>query len=139
MRLSYNHLLLIGLVATAGCQFGSSAPGSGYPTTPPVVKAAATVPTTEAVTTTAMLKVPADARVLSSGAYPPPGFSVPNEPGTIEVVDMDGDPTVAVASTSVTGTEANKNMSITDVPNMAGILNKTHSYKIVFVPLKSAP
>jgi hypothetical protein len=141
MNLSYRHLLLVGAVGLAGCQLFGGTGGNGgaaYPATPPG-SASTTAPSAAAVATTAptILKVPADAQELSSGDYPPPGFTVPNQPGTIEVVDLDGDPTVAVASTSVTGTEANKTMSISDVPNMALSLNKNHKYKIVFVPQKS--
>jgi hypothetical protein len=97
----------------------------------PVTAGSATAPT--------VVKVPADAIVLSSGSYPPPSFPSPTQPGLIEVVDMDEDPTVAVATTSVTGTggDAAKMMSITDVMNMSVSLNKNHKYKIVFVPQKS--
>lgn len=91
--------------------------------------APATVPT--------VLRVPANAVELSHGAYPPPSFPAPTQPGLIEVVDIDGDPTVAVASTSVTGTggDATKTMSITDIPNLSQSLNKNHNFRVVFVPL----
>ena len=52
------------------------------------------------------------------------------------VVDLDGDPTTAVASTAVTGMDAGKQMSITDVANMSVTMNKLHKYRIVFVPHK---
>jgi hypothetical protein len=82
----------------------------------------------------APIKVPAEAQELSSGDYPPPAFPAPSQPGLIMVVDLDVDPTVAVASTAVTGKDAGKMMSITDVANMSITMNKLHKYKIVFVP-----
>jgi hypothetical protein len=135
--------LLIGGVGLCGCQFFQpQQPSTNYPVSPPKVDAgagsgmgsAATVPTT----TSTLVRVPADAVVLSSGAYPPPSFPAPTQPGLIEVVDLDGDPTVAVASSAVTGTggDAAKQMSITDVTNLAVSLNKDHKYRIVFVPAK---
>ena len=140
MHLSGRHLILAGVMGLTGCQLfgGSGANGpTAYPSAPPV-STAATAPVAASPTTIpTVLKVPAGAQELSSGDYPPPGFTVPNQPGTIEVVDLDGDPTVAIAATSVTGTETNKSMSITDVPNMSANLNKMHKYKIVFVPLKA--
>jgi hypothetical protein len=86
------------------------------------------------VPTPAAIKVPANAIELSSGDYPPPAFPEPTKPGLIMVVDMDGDPTTAVASTAITGKDAGKMMSITDVANMSITMNKMHKYRIVFVP-----
>jgi hypothetical protein len=142
MSLSNRHLLLAGLVGLTGCQFFTSTGGNGgaaYPTNPPgsatTAPAGATAATAEIPTA---IKVPADAQELVKPTdYPLPSFTVPSQPGTIEVVDMDGDPTVAVASASVTGTEANKSMSISDVPSISASLNKTHKYRIVFVPAKT--
>jgi hypothetical protein len=135
----YRHLLLAGIVATTGCQLftgtgGNS--GNSYPSAPPPGSSATAPAAAMPTSAPAVVHVPADAQELSKGDYPPPGFTVPNQPGTIDVIDLDGDPTVAVASTSVTGTESNKAMSITDVPNMSNSLNKTHKYRIVFVPAK---
>jgi hypothetical protein len=137
----FRQLPLAIAIAVAGCQMGPQPAQSGYPANPPTVAStpAAAAAATAVTTAPTGLKVPADAMELSQGPYPPPGFNIPNQPGTIEVIDVDGDPTVAVASTSVTGTETNKTMSITDVPNMAGNLNKLHRYRIVFVPAKPAP
>jgi hypothetical protein len=140
MYFSYRHLVLVGVVGLSGCQLFSGTGGNGgnaYPAAPPG-SSSTTAPVAAAPTTIpTVLRVPADAQELSSGDYPPPSFTVPNQPGSIEVVDLDGDPTIAIAATSVTGTEPNKTMSITDVPNMSANLNKMHKYKIVFVPLKA--
>jgi hypothetical protein len=137
MDLSYRHLLLAGVVGLSGCNMfgGSSEPT--YPAMPPVHKTE-TAAANPATAPTVMI-VPADAIELSHGDYPPPSFPAPTQPGLIEVVDLDGDPTVAVASVSVTGTggDAAKQMSITDITNMSVSLNKNHKYKIVFVPLKA--
>jgi hypothetical protein len=140
MSVLYRQLPLALLIAISGCQMGGSTAPSAYPATPPSIAStpAAAAASVAASTEPTGLKVPADAMELSQGPYPPPGFQIPNQAGTIEVIDVDGDPTVAIASTSVTGTETNKTMSITDVPNMAGNLNKTHRYRIVFVPAKPA-
>jgi hypothetical protein len=135
---------LVLLLAVSGCQMmgGSSSTPNAYPVNPPSFASspAGAAASTASLPTTAPtgLKVSADAKQLSEGPYPPPGFQIPNEPGTIEVIDEGGDPTIAIASTSVTGTETNKTMAITDVPNMAGNLNSTHRYRIVFVPAKPA-
>jgi hypothetical protein len=141
MSIAYRHVLFAGLVGLAGCQLFTGTggtQGSSYPSTPPGGSTTAPVAATPTTTPT-VVKVPADAIVLSSGDYPPPSFPAPTQPGLIEVVDMDEDPTVAVATTSVSGTgsDAAKMMSITDVMNMSVSLNKNHKYKIVFVPLKS--
>jgi hypothetical protein len=144
MSVLNRQLPLLLFLAVSGCQMmgGSSSTPNAYPVNPPTVAStpAAAAAATGTLPTTAPsgLKVPAEAKQLSEGPYPPPGFNIPNQSGTIEVIDEDGDPTIAIASTSVTGTETNKTMSITDVPNMAGNLNSTHRYRIVFVPAKPA-
>ncbi len=136
----YRRLLLAGLVGLTGCQLFSGSGGNqgpAYPAAPP--GSSTTAPVTAAPTTApTVVKVPADAIELSHGDYPPPSFPAPTQPGLIEVVDLDEDPTVAVASTFVAGTggDATKMMSITDVMNMSVSLNKNHKYKIVFVPQK---
>jgi len=129
------------------CLMGCAAPDtkSNYPTSPPSAAANAPGPTVVGSTPAsptapavpAAVKVPADATELSHGDYPPPAFTVPAQPGLIMVVDMDGDPTTAVASTAVDGKDAGKQMSITDVANMSITMNKLHRYRIVFVPSKA--
>lgn len=140
MSVFYRQLPLVFLAAVAGCQMGGQSGPSSYPAAPPTVASTPAAAAASAMPTTSPtgLKVSALAKQLSEGPYPPPGFNIPNEAGTIEVIDEDGDPTIAIASTSVNGTETNKTMSITDVPNMAGNLNSTHRYRIVFVPAKPA-
>ncbi len=128
------------LLGVTGCGiFGGDSGPVAYPTAPPAVKSPATMPMTALPsTTTSVVRVPVDAIELSHGDYPPPSFPAPTKPGLVEVVDLNGDPTVAVASTSVTGTggDATKQMSITDITNMSVSLDRTHKYKIVFVPFK---
>jgi hypothetical protein len=120
-----------------GCKSGGSDSNS-YPASPPLAKTAATEPSTppaaSAMDKASPIKVPADAEDLSNGDYPPPAFPAPSKPGLIMVVDLDGDPTTAVASTAVTGKDGGKMMSITDIPNMSVTMNKLHKYRIVFVP-----
>jgi hypothetical protein len=120
----------------AGCNMGQSAPDAAhsYPVSPPTVTAEPATAPVAATPTPAAIKVPANAVELSSGDYPPPAFPEPTQAGLIMVVDMDGDPTTAVASTAVNGKEAGKMMSITDVANMSITMNKLHKYRIVFVP-----
>ena len=142
IRLRAAALSLTGLCIFAGCK-SQPDPSSSYPVTPPGVKAATTADSSAAAnplaaapdaSKAAPIKVPADAQDLSHGDYPPPAFPEPSQPGSILVVDLDGDPTVAVASTSVTGKDGGKMMSITDVANMSITMNKLHKYRIVFVP-----
>jgi hypothetical protein len=134
---------LLSLCALNGCNLFQSPSDSksNYPVTPPSAKTDTVVvtspnPTATVPTASAVIKVPADATELSHGDYPPPAFTVPSQPGLIMVVDMDGDPTTAVASTAVDGKDAGKQMSITDVANMSITMNKLHRYRIVFVPSK---
>jgi hypothetical protein len=137
MKIRFLSALSFGMIGVAGCNmFGSSDSSKSYPTTPPAISTTAMSPTTVATTMPTVLKVPADATELSSGDYPPPAFAVPNQAGTIMVVDLDGDPTVAVASTTVSAKDFGSKMSITDVPNMTISMNKLHKYRIVFVPNK---
>ena len=132
-------LMTAGMSVLAGCNAQPNSTSS-YPVSPPAPKAAAATepsanPLGGAVSDKASpIKVPPDAQDLSNGDYPPPAFPAPSSPGLIMVVDLDGDPTVAVASTAVTGKDAGKMMSITDVANMSVTMNKLHKYKIVFVP-----
>ena len=131
--------MFAGAMALAGCQ----PPANTYPVTPPVTikstspePAPATMPTSSAPAV--MAKIPADAKELSSGMYPPPAFDAPSVPGLILVADLNGDPTVPVASTAyVPQPGPSKKMSVTDVPNMTITLNKDHQYRVVFVPNKS--
>ncbi len=140
-------LAVASLASLAGCNIFQPAPSNGtaYPISPPSVTPApaatqSATPMSDAANGTTMpsvLKVPADAVQLSSGDYPPPAFPAPSQPGLLMVVDMDGDPTTAVASTAVSGKDAGKTMSITDVANMSITMNKLHKYRIVFVPSKA--
>lgn len=75
--------------------------------------------------------VPRGARMVSSGAFPPPSFEV-SEGGMLYVFDED---TNSVAlTTSVGSSQINRNINLNDFPNVSNSLNNKHRFRVYFVP-----
>jgi hypothetical protein len=79
-------------------------------------------------------RVPAGARLVSSGAFPPPSFDA-SEGGTLYIFDDD---TNSVALVTSIGSSSNRNVNIADMPNVANSLNNKHHFRVYFVPLSGA-
>jgi hypothetical protein len=87
------------------------------------------------MTTPPPVRVPAGARMVSAGPYPPPSFNA-SEGGTLYIWD-DDDNKVALV-TSVGNSDTNRNVNIADMPNVANALNNKHRYRVYYVPTSAA-
>jgi len=87
------------------------------------------------MTTPPPVQVPAGARLVSHGPFPPPSFDV-SEGGTLYIWD-DNDNKIALV-TSVGSSDANRNINLADMPNVANALNNKHQYRVYYVPMSAA-
>ncbi|HSV15350.1 MAG TPA: hypothetical protein VLI90_13910 [Tepidisphaeraceae bacterium] len=120
---------------TPSSSYQSSSYQSSSTVTPAQQNANDSSAQTAGMTTPPPVRVPAGARMVSAGPYPPPSFNA-SEGGTLYIWDDDENKIALV--TSVGNSDVNRNVNIADMPNVSNALNNKHRFRVYYVPTSAA-
>jgi len=88
------------------------------------------------MTTPPPVQIPAGARMVSEGPFPPPSFDV-SESGTLYIWD-ENDNKIALITSAATSGGGTRNVNIAEMPNVTNALNNKHTYRVYYVPASAA-